>query len=89
MGTMQEVRKVNPTLPPPKIVACKTEHTTVSQSIVDGLRKQFGSNVFQTAIPRGKDIPAAHAAKRPLPFFAPRSKPSLAYVALAEEVRNA
>jgi cellulose biosynthesis protein BcsQ len=25
MGTMQEVRKVNPALPPPRIVACRTE----------------------------------------------------------------
>src|SRR5262249_42693195 len=71
MGTMQEVRKVNPDLPPPRIVACRTDNTTVGRAIEEGLRKKFGGNVFQAAIPRGKDVPAAHAARRPLPFHAP------------------
>ncbi len=88
MGTMQEVRKVNPALPPPRIIACRTENTSVSQAIEDGLRKQFGGSVFQAAIPRGKDIPAAHAAKRPLPLHAPKSKAAIAYEALAKEVCN-
>jgi chromosome partitioning protein len=88
LGTVQEVRKVNPSLPPPRIVACRTEHTTVSQSIEEGLRARFGGSVFHAAIPRGKDVPAAHAARQPLPFHAPRSKATLAYEALAEEVRH-
>jgi chromosome partitioning protein len=88
MGTVQEVRKVNPTLPAPKIVACQTGHTNVSLSIEESLRAKFGGNVFSTPIPRGKDIPAAHAAKTPLPFYAPKSKTNLAYEALAEEVRR-
>jgi chromosome partitioning protein len=88
MGTMQEVRKVNADLPPPKIVACRTEKTSVSLAIEDGLRKKFGGSVFTAVIPRGKDIPAAHAAKRPLPFHAPKSKAAVAYEALAKEVGN-
>ena len=88
MGTMQEVRQVNPDLPPPRIVACRTEHTTVSQSIEEGLRAKFGGSVFRAAIPRGKDVPAAHAARRPLPFHAPASKAALAYEALAGEVQG-
>jgi chromosome partitioning protein len=88
MGTMQEVRKVNPRLPPPRIVACRTEHTIVSQSIEEGLRAKFGGSVFRAAIPRGKDIAAAHAARRPLPLHAPKSKATLAYEALADEVRH-
>lgn len=87
-GTIQEVRKVNPNLPAPKIVACQTGHTNVSLSIEESLREKFGGNVFSTPIPRGKDIPAAHAAKTPLPFYAPKSKTNLAYQALAEEVRR-
>jgi chromosome partitioning protein len=89
LGTMQEVRKVNPDLPPPRIVACRTEKTTVSQAIEEGLREKFGGSVFRAAIPRGKDVPAAHAARRPLPFHAPGSKTAIAYEALADEVRNA
>jgi chromosome partitioning protein len=89
MGTMQEVRKVNPVLPPPRIVACRTENTSVSQAIEEGLRNKFGGSVFRAAIPRGKDIPSAHAARKPLPFHAPRSKAALAYEALAAEVRHA
>jgi chromosome partitioning protein len=88
MGTMQEVRKVNPALPPPRIVACRTEHTTVSHAIEEELRKKFGGSVFKAAIPRAKDIPAAHAARRPLPFHAPKSKAAIAYEALAAEVRD-
>lgn len=88
MGTVQEVRKVNPNLPPPRIVACQTGHTNVSVSIEEGLREKFGGTVFSTPIPRGKDIPAAHAARIPLPFYAPKSKTNLAYEALAEEVRR-
>src|SRR5262249_3300215 len=88
MGTMQEVRKVNAALPPPRIVACRTDNTSVSQATEEALRKQFAGSVFQASIPRGKDIPAAHAARRPLPFFAPRSKASIAYEALAKEVAN-
>jgi chromosome partitioning protein len=88
MGTMQEVRKVNPDLPPPRIVACRTDNTTVGKAIEEGLRKKFGGSVFQAAIPRAKDIPAANAARRPLPFHAPRSKAAIAYEALAAEVRD-
>lgn len=79
---------MNPALPAPRILACRTDHTTVSQSIEETLRAKFGGSVFRTAIPRGKDIPAAHAARLPLPYFAPRSKAALAYEALAEEVGN-
>lgn len=88
MGTMQEVRKVNTALPPPRIVACRTEHTSVSQSIEEGLRAKFGGSVFRSAIPRGKDVPGAHAARHPLPLYAPKSKATLAYEALADEVRH-
>lgn len=66
MGTPQEVRKVNPDLPPPRVVACRTEHTTLSQTIEQELRERFGGHVFRTAIPKGKDAPAAHAARQPL-----------------------
>ena len=89
MGTMQEVRKVNPDLPPPRIVACRTDNTTVGKAIEEALRNKFGGSVFKAAIPRGKDIPAANAARRPLPLHAPRSKPARAYEALAAEVRDA
>ncbi len=86
MATLHEVRKVNPALPPPRVVACRTEHTTVSHAIEQELRERFGGSVFQTAIPKGKDVPAAHAARQPLPLHAPEGKPALAYAALAEEV---
>lgn len=88
MATMQEVRKVNPGLPQPRIVACRTDNTTVSQTIEDRIRQNFGSNVFSAAIPRAKDIAEAQTARTPLPIHAPRSKATVAYTALALEVRN-
>jgi chromosome partitioning protein len=87
-GTMQEVRKVNPGLPAPKILACRTEHTTVSQSIEESLREKFGSGIFAAAIPKTKDVQASHYARAPLPFHAPKSKATQAYQAVAEEVRR-
>src|SRR5262249_22733378 len=87
-ATMQEVRKVNPDLPPPKILACRTEHTTISHSIEGGLREKFGGEVFMAAIPKTKDIQASHFAKQPLPIHAPNSKATIAYKAVAEEIRR-
>jgi chromosome partitioning protein len=87
-ATMQEVRKVNPDLPPPKILACRTEHTTISQSIEGGLREKFGGDVFRAAIPKTKDIQSSHFSKQPLPLFAPNSKATTAYKAVAEEIRR-
>lgn len=88
LGTLQEVRKVNPALPPPRVLPCRTEHTTVSRTIEQELRERYGSRVFQTAIPRGKDVPAAQAARLPLPLYAPQGKAARAYEAVAEEVRR-
>lgn len=87
-ATMQEVRKVNPDLPPPKILACRTEHTTVSQAVESGLREKFGGDVFASVIPKTKDVQASQSARRPLPLYAPKSKATLAYEAVAEEIRR-
>lgn len=88
LGTLHEVRKVNPALPPPRVVACRTDRTTVSREIERSLRERFGGGVFRTAIPRSKDVPAAHAARVPLPLFAPDGRAAAAYAALAAEVRD-
>jgi len=87
-ATMQEVRKVNPDLPSPKILACRTEHTTVSQSMVNGLREKFAGDVFTAGIPKSKDVQASQSAYKPLPLYAPKSKATLAYQALIEEIRR-
>jgi chromosome partitioning protein len=87
-ATMQEVRKVNHDLPPPKILACRTEHTTVSQSIEGGLRDKFGGDVFEAAIPKTKDVQASQFAREPLSIHAPKSKATQAYEAVAQEIRN-
>jgi len=88
MGTMEEVRKVNSSLQPPHVVACRTDNTAISQAIEERIRESFAGSVYAAAIPRGKDVPAAHAARRPLPYHAPDSKASQAYERLAEEVRR-
>ncbi len=85
-ATMQEVRKVNPDLRPSKILACRTEHTTISQSIESGLREKFGGGVFTAAVPKTKDIQSSHFAREPLPFHSPNSKATAAYKLIAEEI---
>ena len=87
-ATMQEVRKVNPDLPAPKILACRTEHTTVSQSMETGLRDKFGGDVLGSSIPKSKDVQASQSACKPLPLYAPKSKVTLAYEAIVEEIRR-
>jgi chromosome partitioning protein len=87
-ATMQEVRKVNPDLPPLKILACRTEHTMISQSIEGGLREKFGGDIFNAAVPKTKDVQASHFARRPLSLHSPRSKATAAYIAVAEEIRR-
>ena len=87
-ATMQEVRKVNPDLPPPKILACRTEHTTVSETIEDSLRDKFGGGIFTATIPKTKDVPASQFAREPLPLHAPKSKATQAYEAITEEIRR-
>ncbi len=89
MTTLQEVRKINPDLPAPKVVACRTEHTVASNAIEDRLRQAYNGTVYKTAIPKGKDIAEAQLAHSPVPLHAPKSKVSLAYEALAQEVINA
>ena len=87
-ATMQEVRKVNPDLPQPKILACRTEHTTVSETIEGGLRDKFGGEIFAATIPKTKDVPASQFAKQPLPVHSPKSKATLAYQSIVEEIRR-
>lgn len=85
INTLQEVQKVN-ALPPPKIVACRTENTVVSNSIQDSLRNKFTGKVLNASIPKSKDVPAAHAAKQPLNIYAANGKATLAYYQLVAEL---
>ena len=87
-ATMQEVRKVNPDLPQPKILACRTEHTTVSETIEEGLRKSLGGEIFQATIPKTKDVPSSQFAKQPLPLHSPKSKATKGYQSVVEEIRR-
>lgn len=87
-ATMQEVRKVNPDLPPPRILACRTEHTTVSHEMESGLRDKFGDDVLRASIPKSKDVQASQGAGLPLPLYAPKSKATSAYESVVEEIRR-
>jgi chromosome partitioning protein len=89
MGSVEAVRKVNPTLPAPRILICRTDNTTVSATIEEQLRKGYGANVFGTVIPRGTAVPESHLARTPLPIHAASSKPAIAYARLADEVNHA
>lgn len=89
LGTMHEVRKVSPDLPPARILVCRAGSRTVSQTIREDLRKKFGGSVYRAAIPSAAEIPTARAAGRPLPVHAPMSEAAIAYETLAAEVRCA
>jgi chromosome partitioning protein len=87
-ATIGEVRKVNPNLPEPRILACRTEHTTVSEAIEGGLRDKFSGEMFKSTIPKTKDVPSSQFAKQPLPIHAPKSKATQAYESVVEEIRR-
>lgn len=62
------------------------ERTTLSRQIAADLRNYFGSQVFQTFIPRNVRLAEAPSHGKPILQYDPISKGAAAYAALAEEV---
>lgn len=60
--------------------------TNLSQQVVDEVRQHFGSQVFNTVIPRTVRLSEAPSYGQPITVFDPSSKGALAYTRLAREV---
>ncbi len=68
------------------VLATLYDRTRVAQDTIEALRAHFGPAVFQTVIPKNKDIEEAHSRSESIFAYAPESKAGQAYSALVEEV---
>ncbi len=60
--------------------------TTLSNEVVQEVRKYFGKKVFKTIIPRNVKLSEAPSHGLPISLYAHVSKGSIAYANLAREV---
>jgi chromosome partitioning protein len=62
------------------------ERTTLSRQVASDLRSFFGSQVFETVIPRNVRLAEAPSHGKPVIFYDMSSKGAEAYIQLAKEV---
>jgi chromosome partitioning protein len=62
------------------------ERTTLSRQVAADLRSFFGSQVFQTVIPRNVRLAEAPSHGKPILQYDPASRGAVSYIQLAEEV---
>lgn len=67
-------------------VATLSDRTRVAQDTIEALRQHFGERLFQSVIPKNKDIEEAHSRSMSVLAYAPESRGAQAYRALVEEV---
>lgn len=88
LDLIQDVRKVNPRLGIPRFLACRSEATKLSETIIAEMTRAYSSHVFHTVIRKGVAVGEAQLAHRPLLVVSPNSHPARDYTALAKEVVN-
>lgn len=89
LKVVNNVRKLNPTLPAPRFLACRTETTRLSDAIRHELVKGFGDRLFETSIRKGTAVGQAQFRRRPLELESPTSAPAKDYRAFVEELLHA
>jgi chromosome partitioning protein len=86
-ATIDLVRDLNPRLAIGGIVCTMADRrTTLSGTVEERIRAQYGDLVFRTVIPQNVKLAEAPAAGQPIMTYAPGSTGAAAYAALAEEV---
>lgn len=88
LDTLSTVRReMNPTLELAGVlVTMHDERTRLAQDVERELRDHFSETVFRTVIPRAVRVAEAPSYGIPVTEYAPTSRGSSAYIALAEEV---
>ncbi len=88
LDTLMRIRRnLNPRLEIEGIVLTMyDERTTLSRQVAADLRSFFGSQVFQTVIPRNVRLAEAPSHGKPILQYDPASRGAVSYVQLAEEV---
>lgn len=67
-------------------IATLSDRTRVAQDTLAALESHFGGRLFETVIPRNKDIEEAHSRAQSIFAYAPHSRGGEAYAALVREV---
>ncbi len=88
LDTLMRIRRnLNPSLEVEGIVLTMyDERTTLSRQVASDLRSFFGSQVFQSVIPRNVRLAEAPSHGKPILQYDPSSRGATSYVQLAEEV---
>ena len=88
LDTLMRIRRtLNPDLAIEGIVLTMyDERTTLSKQVASDLRSFFGSQVFETVIPRNVRLAEAPSHGKPIHFYDIHSKGAEAYINLAKEV---
>jgi chromosome partitioning protein len=88
LDTLMRIRRtLNPDLAIEGILLTMyDERTTLSRQVASDLRSFFGSQVFETVIPRNVRLAEAPSHGKPIHFYDIRSRGAEAYVSLAKEV---
>jgi len=88
LDTLSTVRReMNPTLElAGVVVTMHDERTRLAQDVERELRDHFSETVFRTVVPRTVRVAEAPSYGIPVTDYAPTSRGSTAYMALAEEV---
>jgi chromosome partitioning protein len=88
LDTLMRVRRtLNPSLAIEGIVLTMyDERTTLSRQVASDLRSFFGTQVFETVIPRNVRLAEAPSHGKPIIFYDIHSRGTEAYIQLAKEV---
>jgi chromosome partitioning protein len=88
LDTLMRIRRtLNPNLAIDGIVLTMyDERTTLSKQVASDLRSFFGSQVFESVIPRNVRLAEAPSHGKPIHFYDIHSKGAEAYINLAKEV---
>ena len=88
LDTLMRIRRtLNPTLAIEGIVLTMyDDRTTLSRQVTADLRSFFGTQVFETVIPRNVRLAEAPSHGKPIIFYDIHSKGAEAYIQLAKEV---
>lgn len=88
LDTLMRIRRtLNPNLAIEGIVLTMyDERTTLSKQVASDLRSFFGSQVFESVIPRNVRLAEAPSHGKPIHFYDIHSKGAEAYINLAKEV---
>ena len=65
LKVVNNVRKLNPSLPAPRFLACRTETTRLSDAIRHEARQGFGDRLFETTIRKGTAVGQAQFPAAP------------------------